>query len=293
MKKYGVFWMICLILLLVPAGVVYARESKISQTSSISFKVAEDGETYYVYKDGDWAAFASVVSSNVNVAAVECSHDGDFFWVEAVKNGTCTITVSDEDGKKKDIAVSITKAYVSERLAYETLISNGSYGTKEITIETRPYCSGTMKIGKDTYKVSTGRYGEKTIKVKRRYKLNEKILLNLKWKGISYKFKDKIRSSTHSWTVKKVKKSLKVQVNNLHKGDVIIVKHKGKVYKKKIPKDYAGDYKYFLFRVKKPISSTGDKVVVKIKNKAGQKLDSYTYVLKKGFAEVEEDDLDD
>lgn len=286
--------MFCLVLLIIPAGTVFAKSNEydLSKTDSLTFAALSDGETYYVISDGTWGKITSAVSSDNKIATVDVAGDGAKIWIEPAGLGECKVTVIDEYSQKKEIKVTVAKNYIIGKMQSETSIWGRYYGSKKIRIETVPNCSGTLKVKNDTYPVSVGSSGEKAIKLKRQYKLGDKVTLKLKWNGLEFGLNSKIKSQTWSLSIKKVKKTLKVELHNLHKGDKVILKHKGKTYTKKIPKDYDSKTKYFTFKIQKPINGNGDKVVVTIKNKDGKRLNKNTYVLKKGRAEVE-DDLDD
>ena len=160
------------------------------------------------------------------------------------------------------------------------------YGTKKIYVRALPDSLGILQIGGDSYPISVGTTGEIKIKLSRIYPLNEEVILFLKWNNLVYKVRSKLRSDTYTGTVRKEKNKLRFQIYNLHKGDVIYVKHRGITYCKKIKKHYDSRWKRITFTLRNKIRSNGDKIKVIIRNKAQKKLDSHTFVLKKGYAKV-------
>ena len=291
-KKLGVL-LFLLILMGLPAAAFAADQFDISKTSALTFKTFRNDEPLYLVMDSDWGLFKSVTSSNEDVVSAWITGDEDKVVVEAEGLGSATIKVTDENAKSKEIKVTVTTDYIAGKLKDETSIFYFHYGSKKIVIEGPAGMTGTLKIGKDTYKVSMGASEEKKIRLKRRYKLNEKITLKLKWKGISFTKKTRISSATNTWSVRKDGRSLKVECWNTHKGDRIIVKHRGKTYTQTVPKDYDQKGRMFTFRTKKSIRSNNEKIEVIIRNKDKKKLDRYKFILKNGKDRIDEDDLDD
>ena len=284
----------CFLFLLVAACSVQAsyKDVNISDGDTITFTSIDTAETIFVHKDGSWDNFADAVSSDDNVATVYVTAEEDRLVIDAVKMGTCTITVTDKKGQKKDLKVVVTKQYESSRIGFETDLSRAWYGTRAIEISTVPNCKGTLKIRGDVYKFSVGKSGEKTVRLKRVYKLNEKLTLTLQRKGAKCVLKRKLNSQTFSCSVNGRKKEIRVDVSNLHKGDVIQVKHRGKTYKKSIPRDFDDGLNTFTFKTKKTVNANGDKIRVTIFNKAKKILDKHDYVLANGGDDIYDDEGD-
>lgn len=275
-----------------PAAAFAGDTFKISATSTLTFQSFNDGEPYYLLMDSGWGLLKSVTSSNEKVATAWIGVD-DEVVVEAAGLGTASITVKDENEKSKTIKVVVTKDYMAGKLKDETSIFYFHYGSKKIVVYGPSNAKGTLKVGKDTYKVSIGSSETQKIRLKRRYKLGEKITLKLKWKDIPYSKKTRVDSATYTWSVRKSGKKLKVECHNVHKGDSIIVKHRGKTYTQKVPKDYDGKGRVFTFRPGKSIRANGEKIEVTIKNKDKKKLDRHKFTLHNGKDMIEEDDLDE
>ena len=293
MKK---LWLssLCFLFLMLPAVCVHASymEVNISGTDSIVFNSRKDSETCYVHKDGEWADFTSSVSSNEKVATTFVTAEEDRVLIDAAGRGSCIVTITDKNNRKKDIKITVTDAYAISVIIDETRLDNCWYGTKKIIIDTVPKCSGTLKIRKDTYKFSVGSSGTKTIKLKRVYKLNEKVKLTLKKDDLMCNMEDYFGSGTFSCSISGGKKKIKVEISNLHKGDIVYVKHRGKTYKQTIKKDYDGKTKYITFKTKKTVRKDGEKIVVTVKNKSKKLLDKTTFVLAGGGDDIYKNEAD-
>lgn len=160
------------------------------------------------------------------------------------------------------------------------------YGTKKICVRALPDSLGILQIGGDAFPISIGTSGEQKIRLSRIYPLHEEVVLFLKWNDLVYKVRSKLRADTYTGTVRKEKTRLLFQIYNLHRGDVIYVKHRGITYSKTIKKHYDSKWKKVTFTPRSRIRSNGEKITVIIRNKAQKKLDSHTFVLKKGYAKV-------
>lgn len=297
MKKIIWMFLLCFVLLIIPSKTLYADESfAISKLNhSLVFDKYKEDCLYAIYSDKEDVEFVKGESSNNKVVTVEIE-DGELN-VEPVGKGTCNVTVTDEDGSTEVIKVTVTenyyKGYIEDELDQVTYIDRHWYGSRKLFIHTLSNCKGSIKIGKDTYKFTIGSSGEKYVKLKKTYKLNQKVYLMIEKDGVKFTTWEEISSNTYSVRVKGSKKKLKVYFLNLHKGDVITVKHRGKTYTKKIKKNYDCKKKAFTFRTRKKVRKNGDEIKVTIKNKSKKKLDSNYYTLRNGSCDRDDDDDDD
>ena len=99
------------------------------------------------------------------------------------------------------LAFVITSIPVSAAsLKEDTLVDGMWYGSKKITVYSKPGTKGTIKIGNDKYKFKTKRDkksssdGKAVIKLKKVYKLNTKVVYTAKYGDEKFTFKDKMDS---------------------------------------------------------------------------------------------------
>ncbi len=275
--------------IILPRDVLAAENIDVSKMDSITVSDLEDDQAYCL-KDGNTVLeILSVASSNEKIATVDFYDDFcNSFLIFAKGTGTCNITITDERNCKKTVKVIVTPDFFREQMKSSICVGDLFYGSRKIEVECFPNCTGVLKIRKDKYKFTIGASGEKTIKLKRLYKLNEKATITLKKCGVTATKKYKIESNTNSVSIKGSGKKLKLKVYNLHKGDIIKMKHRGKTYRKKITRNYNGKRKVFSFKTKKKVLSQGDIIKVTIYNKSKKKLDSTTFTLRDGYDDPEE-----
>ena len=272
-----------------PVNALAAGDIDVSKMDSITLSELEDGQVYCLRDGSHILEILNVASSNEKIATVEIYDDFcNSFMIFAKGTGTCNITITDERNCKKTVKVIVTPDFFKEQMKSSICVGDLFYGSRKITVESVPNCTGVLKIRKDKYKFTIGSSGEKTIKLKRLYKLNEKATITLKKGGVTVTLKYKIESNTNSVSIKGSNKKLKLKVYNLHKGDIIKLKHRGKTYRKKITRNYSGKKKVFSFKTKKKVRRQGDTIKVTIYNKSKKKLDSMTFTLHDGYDDPEE-----
>ena len=213
-------------------------------------------------------------SSDPKVATVELySPELGAGLIHAQDVGTCEIKVYDSSDKAAatkvgTIKVTVTESFMKERFKAENFIMNHSYGNKKLNVHGWPGVSYKFKIEGKTYKGTLDSSGNATIKLKKIYKLNTKFSYTMKNDKYSYKVKDKIGSVT--WVkvtaLEKNKKNLTIKVYDLHKGDTVKFKWKGKTYTKKVNKNYILKWGKVKFKLKSKMTKSG-KLTVTVTNK--------------------------
>ena len=293
-KLLGVSAALLLILAMIPllSGKAFAAVEfgNYDPAKGLRFETAWDqpGRTVWI-KEGS-EKISSVEGYDKSIIHVE-KHD-DYLWITVYGDGTTTITVHGAEGGTADVKVIVEAGYMNHSIKEWMDLHENWYGTKRIEVYGRSATSGTLTVGKDKYKVKKlGSDHKYFVKLKKRYKKGTKITLKLKYGKYSATRKFKIDSMTAFDEVRGSKKTIKVKIYNLHKGDIVKVSYKGKTYKKKIGKDYNEKYKNIKFKVKNKVKKTA-KITITIKNKYKQVLDKNTVKLQNGFFEYPDEDED-
>ena len=199
--------------------------------------------------------------------------------VNAIGVGTCTIKVYDATEpssatKVGTINVTVTEAYMEDRFKAENSIEDYSYGNKKLKVYGWPGVSYKLKINDKTIKKGTlDSSGKATIKLDKVYKLGAKISYKMYNDKYSTKVKDKIYSATwvKATALEKNKKKLTLKIFDLHKGDTVKFKWKGKTYTKKIKKDTIRKWAKVKFTLKSVMTKSG-KFTVYVTNKDKKQL---------------------
>ena len=145
------------------------------------------------------------------------------------------------------------------------------YGDKSFLVEALGGTKVTLKIGKETKKVSFDADGQKKITVKKLYKLGTKIKASFDFFGHTFTKNVKVEPNTSLNYAKAKGKKLKVEIYNAHKGDKLTVKYKGRKYTVKVKKNYNKKNHWFTIKLKKKMKSDCT-FTIKIQNKFKQKL---------------------
>ena len=240
----------------------------------------------------------SAVSSDPSVAAPTVN--GSLLEVHPKKSGHAVITVTDETAHTATLDVTVTANYINKWLNEEIVVGSAVYGSSKLRVIAIPGAKGTVTVGKKKYTVKAlPASGKRIIKLKSytKIKLNTKVVLKLKYDGQSASYKTKMRSSTFLRFVRGRKKVIKTDIEDLHKGDKIIVKYKGKTYTKKIKKNLLGKEKWFTFRTKHKVTKSAS-ITVRVINKDKKTLEYRKCKLTDGIypydpAEDEEDEMDE
>ncbi len=312
MKKHNI---ICLMLMLflsilIPAKSVQAKEPVKFDTDSLTFTSREQessGDNYF------WNGGSGPASDNHEDIVKVKSTDEKVAWanfepfsmtINPVGVGTCDIIATDAKNNTATIHVTVKPSYISSNLKLTTSLDNTWYGSKKIVVWSEPGATGKLTIGKKTYKFtipksSDGTPMKKTVKLSKVYKLNTKIKCTVTVKSngtkVSAKISDKFGPGSWVMGAKGKKKNLTLTIFNLHKGDVVKVKYKGKTYTKKIRKDKDNKNSKVTFKLKKKLTKNA-LFTVTINNKDKKKLDKekltltnwkYEYVEDEGYSEDE------
>ena len=236
-------------------------------------------EPYTYVKDN--TEIESVSSSDTSVA--KAYFKGALLEVLPLKHGKAVITVKAVDGTSTTVNVTITKAYMKGWLKHAIGVGCSWYGSKKYEVRGIPGASGTLKVGKKTYKIKKlGKSGERVIKLKKVPKLKTKIVLKLKADGQTVTKKFKVKSLTYISTVTGAGKKVKVNIYNIHKGDKVILKYKGKTYTKKIKKNYDDKYTSVTFKTKKKVGKSAS-MSLKVINKDKKTLEKIKISLEDGL----------
>jgi hypothetical protein len=191
---------------------------------------------YYIASGSE--KITSLDSTDKGIAYAEVDiNDSKFIEIIPKGPGTCTITAHGEGGGTLTFPVKVTKAFFLEEMKEEMQVWNDIYGSRKINVEVFniPGVKVSLKIGKKKYKTRvTGSNYRTSIKLVKVYPLNTKYTMTFNYKGIKITRKDKLSSGTwvDGWSrvSKKSKKKIKISILNLHKGDVVKVKYKGRTY---------------------------------------------------------------
>lgn len=247
----------------------------------------DDNSTYEV--NNEELAYANSSNDSIATVAVE----GSRLDVFPKKTGTVYVTVTSKSHNTATVKVTITKNYFKGWLQDETEMSRCWYGTTKIKVFSLPGAYGKLKVGKKTYTVKKlGKTGSRVIKLKSpsKLKLLTPVVLTMKINGTSKTVKTKLYSQTDFDEVTGAKKTIKVRTFNVHKGDLVKVKFKGKTYTKKLKKSFDDKSKTITFKVKKKVAKNAS-MTITILNKDKKKLRQRKIKLINGiYPEPYEDD---
>ena len=268
-----------------PHNIRAAAELKLEETSltldTIEYENKDnwsDNESIYITEDS--CSITSVDLSEEAKKIVKVDFDSDHITVCGIGVGTCTFTVIGTGGSV-EVTVTITNNFMNEKLFASTEIYNNWYGTPKIGIKSMAGANIKMTIGGDTYTVKIPDTGRVYIPLKKVYKPNTKIKVEISKAGGKATESDYIYSKTNIKKAAAKKKTIKVKFFDLHKGDVLKLKYSGKVYTKKVKKNYSGKNKVVAFKVKSKVKPK-KKFSVKVTNKYKQSLVKATFKTKKG-----------
>jgi hypothetical protein len=168
-------------------------------------------------------------------------------YVRPLKAGKTTITVTTPDNKTIDVPVTVDKSYFRAALAANPYFSISDdeeefnnkllYGQKKYYgSDAVPFTKITVKCGKKKIKTKADAQGNFKFKLKQEYKIGTKGWIKYKSNGVT--FTDKLKVSKWSKISHKPgfckssggKTKIGFKVKNLHKGDIIKVAVKNKVY---------------------------------------------------------------
>lgn len=281
-----------LVMMLCMVQVLVHAEVEITPYGDIEFnKYSEDNyKEYYLVQDAPSVekSIETVDSGNEDVVKIR-DYDTISFKVEAVGEGETLIHVKvvyeDSEGytrwENRSFKVTVTKDYMISRLKRQMFISDCWYGSKKLTVLSRPNTSGTLTVGKDKFSVKFGSSGEKTIKLKKLYNLNTKVSFKVTDGGYTATVNYKMSSNTESYEYKASKKYVKVTCFNLHKGDIIKVKYKNRTTTKKVKKNYNYKDKTYKIYTKRRLTKSA-KFTVTIVNKKKKTLHKIKVKLENG-----------
>ena len=248
-----------------------------------------DDNSTYVVDNSEELAYAN--SSNESIATVGV--EGYRLDIFPKKPGTVNVTVTSVAHNTDTVKVTITRNYFKGWLDEETEMARTWYGTTRIKVFSLPGAYGKLKVGKKTYTVKKlGKTGSRIIKLKSpsKLKLLTPVVLTMKINGASKTVKTKLYSETDFYEVTGAKKTIKVRTFNVHKGDLVKVKFKGKTYTKKIKKSFDDKSKTITFKVKKKVAKNAS-MTITILNKNKKKLRQRKIKLINGiYPEPYEDD---
>ena len=222
------------------------------------------------------------VSDNKAVAVI-MELGPDYILVQPKGEGSCTVTVTSVDGDVIPIPVTVTEEWLKAEFKQRTFVSEAFYGEKRITICSYPGASGTLKVGKDKYKIDeVGPSGLYRVKLKKANKFNKTIYLTMTLRGTTYTVKDKTTSPVELRYAKvrsENRKQIYISCKSLHKDDIVTVKYKGKVRNIIVKGNYFRKNCKLLFKFKTKFKKNS-KITVKVFTKYGQKMCSKTVKLK-------------
>lgn len=279
---------------LLPGHSAYAIE--LGEYSITYNNFADDFEEGWIDLVGDTVKIntdeTKTYSENTAVAQVYAY--ATHISIDARGKGETDIIVTGTDDSTCTVHVVVTDKYMQGWMKRDTSIDRCWYGTTKLVIYGMEGSYGTVKVGSKTYKVKKlGKSEKRTIKLKKpsKLKLNTKVTLKLTRKGTSVTIKDKLKSVTEFESVKGSKKKIKIKTLNVHKGDKIKIKYKGRTYTKKVTKNYDGKYKTFTLKTKKKVSKTAS-LTITIKNKNKKTLFHEKVKLSEGKYTVPDPDSD-
>ena len=230
-------------------------------------------------------ASINVPNESKKYISVRIDDTGRSLWVKGKAVGSCTFSVVGDEGQPnpqpKPVTVTVKKEYFNTKLKCQSYVYDHSYGTTKMKLYSWPNSDVKIKIGSDTYLGKIGSGGSGTVKLSKVYKLGSKIYITYVNGEYVAKQTLPVYSATDVDSAKAKKKTIKVVFWNLHKGDIIKLKYKKKIYTKKVTKNYDGKYKAVKFKVKKKVKPK-NKFTVKVYNKYKQPHDKVVFKVKKG-----------
>ncbi len=287
--SYVCFALLLFGLFLFPSKTVLADPVELNAYGDLKFSYeGEDSE--WIFTTDKSCDIKEAVSSAPKIIEVNAS--AGYIVVKPLAVGSAVITVTGVDGSTATMNVSADTSFFKYQLKTRTRFSDMNwYGMRKVEIFSEPGVKGQMTVGKDKYTVKFNKYGRAYVKLKRVYKLNTVFILKVKWNGATATKKSKVVSNTLLSEAKATKKSIKLSLWNVHKGDVISFTYGGRTYTKKVTKNYNSKRKTYTFKPSMPLKKNS-KFSYKIVNKYKQELGKDTVKLTKWKYTPPEDDED-
>lgn len=235
-----------------------------------------------VYGKNGGANIVSAVPADPEILKAE--FEGEDLDLIPLKKGKTTVTVTDEDGLKGVLNVTVKAEFFTSQLEGSVYLDGCWYGRKKIVVSSVKGTKVTLKVGDDKYDTLTfTEDGDQEVKLKKVYPLNTKIRATVKKGKYKVVIKRAVFSDSEADVVKVKGKTVKLTCSCMHKGDVIKFTYKGKTWKLKMKKDYDGDadYRWYTIKTNKKIPKNA-KIKVKIVNKYNEKLFEGSMKLKNG-----------
>lgn len=251
-----------------------------------------------VYQDADsmkavyWVDVEKT-SDSCNITGVEYNGNADkivkvtvphssYIRIEGLKDGKCTVQVLGEQGHVCPVEIEVTKEYMDQKLYIQSKFGHICYGQTKLKVKSWPNTTVTLSVGSTDYSpVKTDEKGLVTIPLKKVYKMDTKFLVKLKNGKYAADLRGGFGNHTYLKKAAAKKYTIKVKCYNLHKGDIVKVKYKKKVYAKKITKNYHHKNKTVAFKVKKKVKAK-NKFVVAIYDKYKKPHSKIKFQVKKG-----------
>ena len=304
MKKQKSLILVLLFLfaILIPCRAVWAKNPVSLETDHVEYRYLNDEDDTWFWAADDSEDIVDAKSTNEKVATV--GFKAYCMTIHPQGVGKCDAIATDAKGKKAVIHVTVEKSFIAAKLKHYTKLNNTWYGTKGIKVESLLGATGKLKISGKTYKFTIpkkGNYitGEKRIKINKVFKLNTKVTCTVSVKSngtkVTATVKDKLSGLTAIDTAVAKKKTLTLNIFNLHKGDTVKVRYKGRTYSKKIKKDKDNKYSKVKFTLKKKPAKNAS-FTVTINNKDKKKLSKEKITLtnwKYEYVDEDEDVYDD
>ena len=246
--------------LLIPCRAVWASPVQF-ETASVTFRHSGDEEEGWVYITEGSDEIAEAWSTDDDVATVRC--DKKYVSIDPMGVGECDAVAKDVNGKTAEVHVKVENSYMADYLKDSTCLYNTWYGTKKIVVDSIPGATGKLKVGNKTFKFTIPKTTKhptmvKTVNIKKVFKLNTKVICTISMKSngkkVTTTLKDKLAAGTSVQDAKGKKKTLTLNIFNLHKGDTVKVKYKGRTYTKKITKDKDNKNSKVKFTLKKKLT---------------------------------------
>ena len=308
-KQKSIFFVVLFTFaLLLPCRSVWATNPVKFDTSSITYtslSQADNDDWFWhtgSHDTDDYYKIVKAKSSNEKVATV--GFDSFAMTIHPKGVGKCDATATDENGNTATIHVTVAPSYMKDYLKHMTELENVWYGTKKIIVNSMLGATGKLKIGSKTYKFSlpkTGKetwstWSEKKVKIDKVFKLNTKVKCTISYVSngtkVTTTLTDKLTAATSALEARGKKKSLTLKIFNLHKGDTVRVKYKGKTYTRKINKDKDGKYSNVKFTLKKKLTKNAT-FTYWVTNKDKKQLIKEKLTLTNWKYEYVDDDIDD
>lgn len=297
-QKFMILFLL-LFALLIPYRAVWAKNPVSLEADHVEYRYLNDEDDDWFWNADDSEDIVDAKSTNEKVATV--GFKAYCVTIHPVGVGKCDAIATDAKGNKATIHVTVEKSFIAEKLKHYTSLHNTWYGTKGIKVESLLGATGKLKIGSKTYKFTIpqkGNYitGEKRVKINKVFKLNSKVTCTVSVKSngttVTATVKDKLNGVTAIDKAVAKKKTLTISMFNLHKGDTIKVKYKGRTYSKKIKKDKDDKYSKVKITLKKKMAKNGS-FVVTVTNKDKKRFFKEKIKLTNWKYEYVDEDIDD